>query len=235
MTTKTFTPLVKQRYSDIIAREIQSKILKGDFKFGERLPSEHDLAGEFNVSRSVIREALRLLDGLGLVLIKKGPRGGIFASNDYHKPISSSLMGLIDSGQVSVDHVFMVRLIIEPKLAYEAAKHATAEDISTMKKHLEKLKKVKTDPVKIQALRGEFHILLSQASRNPVLEIFTSSLINLLREYFRDFKDLEFEIKVVSLIEKVFHAIEKKESSLAEKLMTDYLNEVRDLVMQWDY
>ncbi len=232
MSMKTFTPLVKKRYSDIIAGEIQTKILKGYIKFGERLPTEHDLAGEFNVSRSVVREAIRILDGLGLVLIKKGPRGGMFASNNYHKPVSNSLMGLVDSGQASVNHVFHVRLIIEPKLAYGAAENATDEDIANMGLLLSEMKKIKSDPAKIQVMRGEFQILLSQASCNPVLEIFTNSLINLLREYFRDFKDLEFEKKAVVLIEKIFHAIKNKEATLAEALMTDYINKVRDLVLK---
>jgi GntR family transcriptional regulator, transcriptional repressor for pyruvate dehydrogenase complex len=91
MTDSVFKPLEKKRYSEKIADLIQDKILLDHLEVGTSLPSEKDLSTEFQVSRSVIREALRILEVSGLVKIKKGPSGGIFASNGFHKPIMNSL------------------------------------------------------------------------------------------------------------------------------------------------
>ncbi|HOP87005.1 MAG TPA: GntR family transcriptional regulator, partial [Syntrophorhabdaceae bacterium] len=83
-----FEPFKKKRYSEQIASLIQKKIIKEDILVGSRLPTERQLAEDLNVSRAVVREALRILDSLGHIQIKKGPKGGIFVSNVYHKPIS---------------------------------------------------------------------------------------------------------------------------------------------------
>jgi GntR family transcriptional repressor for pyruvate dehydrogenase complex len=72
-----FEPLEKKRYSDQIANLIQKRILTQNLADGVKLPGERQLAEELGVSRSVVREALRMLDASGYVSIKKGPRGGI--------------------------------------------------------------------------------------------------------------------------------------------------------------
>ncbi|UCC66529.1 MAG: FadR family transcriptional regulator [Deltaproteobacteria bacterium] len=83
-----FRPLEKRRYSEQVAQLIQEKILKEKSEKGNKLPTERELAEEFQVSRSVIREAIRELEVSGLVYIKKGPTGGIFITHAYHKPLS---------------------------------------------------------------------------------------------------------------------------------------------------
>jgi len=124
-----FRPLEKKRYSDQIADLIQDKILRDNLEIGTGLPSEKGLALEFQVSRTVIREALRILEVSGLVTIKKGPTGGIFVADVYHKPITNSIHNLITSGRVTINHLFDVRLLIEPHIAMEAALHAKYEDM----------------------------------------------------------------------------------------------------------
>jgi len=167
----TFTPLNKMRYSEKIARTIQMRILSNKLDYGERLPAELVLASEFDVSRSVVREAMRILDGLGLITIKKGPKGGIFVSDGYHKPLSDSLRGLLDSGRVSVENIFMVRLLIEPNVAAEAALNATREDMQGLHAILKDSEKQMDDAVSMQANRGQFHVQLARASGNPILEM----------------------------------------------------------------
>ena len=113
-----------KRLSETVVDDIKEKILNGTYQKGERLLSELELAKEHKVSRSVIRESLRLLEGLGLVVIKKGPRGGIFVSEGYHKPISDSLKGLVDADKVSEENVFDIRLLLETYATAQAAKYA---------------------------------------------------------------------------------------------------------------
>jgi len=122
-----FKPLEKKRYFEQIAQMIRERIFRENLKEGFRLPTEQQLAKELNVSRSVVREALRILDVMGYVDIKKGPQGGIFVSSLYHKPISDSLRNLANNGHITVNHLFDVRLQIETFIAAEAAQHAKRE------------------------------------------------------------------------------------------------------------
>ena len=128
-----FRPLEKKRYFEQIAEMIQNRILKDRLEIGTSLPTEKELALEFQVSRSVVREALRILEISGLVNVKKGPSGGIFVSHVYHKPIKRSLNNLITSGEVTIDHLFDVRILIEPRIAMEAALHAKAKDLRKLR------------------------------------------------------------------------------------------------------
>jgi len=229
-----FTPLNKMRYPERVARAIQMRILNQDIATGHRLPSELDLAGEFDVSRSVVREAMRILDGLGLIVIKKGPKGGIFVSDGYHKPLSNSLRGLVDSGKVSVENIFIVRLLIEPNVAAEAALHADEADLDQLEALLEASRARRDDAAFLGANRGKFHIRLAKATGNPVLEMFTRSLIELLREYFYDFKCIEFEQRAIDSHYQILNAIRNRDPDRARDLMAADISEIKGLVKGMD-
>ena len=76
-----FQPLEKKRYSEQIAHLIRQRILSQNLENGAKLPAERQLAVELGVSRSVVREALCMLDVSGYVSVRKGPGGGIFVSH----------------------------------------------------------------------------------------------------------------------------------------------------------
>jgi len=224
-----FNPLEKKTYSEKIANQIQARILTGELRKGEKLPSEMEMAENFQVSRSVVREAMRILEGLGLISVKKGPKGGIFAANGYHKPLSNSLKGLVDSGQVTKDNINKVRMLLEPFVASEAAIHADDDDIKTLEALLNASRKKMNDAGFLQANRGKFHIHLATASKNPVIEMFMKSLIELLREYFIDFKDVEFEKRAIISHEKILKAIIHRSPEHAKRLMEKDIMEIKAL------
>lgn len=225
-----FSPLEKMRFSEKIALDIQERIFKDELKRGDRLPTELALAGEFQVSRTVIREAMRILESLGLVTIKKGSQGGIFVNDGFHKPLSKSLKGQVDSGRISVDNIIKVRLLLEPFVAAEAAVNADQNDIEELGELLIESAENMDDPVFMQANRGKFHIRLARASGNPVLEMFMNSLIELLREYFFDFKDVNFERCAIESHRQIIAAVQQRDPSEARKVMERDILEIKQLV-----
>ena len=68
-----------------------------------RLPTERELAEQFGVSRSAVREAIRALERTGLVTVRKEPRGGIFVAHDCDRPINGSIANLLAGGGASLD------------------------------------------------------------------------------------------------------------------------------------
>lgn len=219
VTIPTFQPLDKKRYFEQVAQLIREKILRESLQEGFRLPSEVQIANELNVSRSVVREALRILDVMGYIHAKKGPQGGIFVSSHYHKPISDSFRSLAASGQVTVDHLFDVRLQIEPFIIEEATIHAKNDDINKIAILFENAALHMDDAAQLKRANIDFHLLLAEASGNPVLSILMKSLTDILMEIAYTFLDHDFEKRLFGIHKKIFHAIQHKKTREVSKLI----------------
>lgn len=224
VTTPTFEPLDKKRFFEQVAQLIREKILRENLQEGFRLPSEVQIANELHVSRSVVREALRILDVMGYILVKKGPQGGIFVSSLYHKPISDSFRSLAASGQITVDHLFDVRLQIEPFIIEKATVHAKNADIEKIAVMLKNASLHTDDAAQLKRANIDFHLLLAEASGNPVLSILMKSLTDILMEIAYTFLDHDFEKRLFEIHKKIFHAIQHKKTREVSKLIkTDIL------------
>ncbi|CAB1061700.1 hypothetical protein D1BOALGB6SA_6475 [Olavius sp. associated proteobacterium Delta 1] len=225
-----FQPLEKKRYSDSIVELIKAKIIQENLKIGTRLPSEVDLSQEFGVSRSVIRESLRILEISGLVNIKKGPSGGIFVSNVYYKPIKDSLSNMIQSGELTTDHLFNARMLIEPHIAREAAQHATKNDLKALQKLMTDSEAHLDDPVRLRRNNLDFHLLLARASGNPVLTLLLESIFELMVERFLDFWNLDFEQHFFEVHKNIFQVIKEKKPDEAGRLIEEDILDLRKQV-----
>jgi GntR family transcriptional repressor for pyruvate dehydrogenase complex len=217
--TGMFRPLKNKRLSDQIADLIQSKIIEDNLEIGTGLPSEIKMAQAFQVSRSVVREALRILEISGLVTIKKGPTGGIFVSNGYHAPIKRSLNNLVSLGEVTVDHLFEARLLIEPYIAREAALNASNEDLDKFQALLDDSAACPDDPVRLKQNNLEFHLLLARASGNPALAVMLESVFELLIERTMDFVDLALERKFVKIHKAIFAVMMRRQPEETSRLI----------------
>ncbi|MBW1723650.1 MAG: FadR family transcriptional regulator [Deltaproteobacteria bacterium] len=230
MTETMFRPLKKRRYSDQIAEMIQERIFNQHLKIGTNLPSEQELAQEFQVSRSVVREALRILEISGLVKIKKGPAGGIFVSNGYRRPIRKSLKYMVASGEVTIEHLFDVRLLIEPHVAGEAALHASREDLEKLEALFKECEAHQNDPVLLKKNNLNFHLLLAGASGNPLFSILLEAVFELLIESTLDFFDLALERHFYRVHQKIFEVISRKEPEEAARLIKEDILDVMEKI-----
>ncbi len=217
--TLAFKPFDKKRYFEQVAQLIREKILNEELQEGFRLPSEVQIAAELNVSRSVVREALRILDVMGYISTKKGPQGGIFVSSLYHKPVSDSFRLLAANGQITVDHLFDVRLQIEPFIIEQAAIHAKEEDIRKIQDLFENTSRHMDDAAQLKRANIDFHLLLAEASGNPVLSILMKSLTDILLEVAYTFLDHDFEKQLFGIHKKIFQAITQRQTKEVKKLI----------------
>ena len=225
-----FRPLEKKRYSEQIADLIQDKILRDHLETGTSLPSEKGLSLEFQVSRSVVREALRMLEVSGLVKIKKGPSGGIFVSNGFHKPITNSLNNLITLGDATIDHLFDVRLLIEPHIAMEAALNAKNEHVKKLKEIIDDSSHHQDDPMHLKRNNLKFHLLVAKASGNPVLSLLLESVIELLVKTTLDFLDLSLERHFFRVHERITQVIAQGESEEAKRLIREDILDTKEKI-----
>ena len=228
MENTMFQPLKKKRYSDQIAEQIQGVILKQHLEIGAGLPSELELAQEFQVSRSVIREALRILEISGLVDIRKGPSGGIFVANGYYKPIKKSFNNMLASGDVDLDHLFDVRMLIEPYIAMEVARHADDEDLKKIQDLINDSSLHLDNPLYLKKNNLNFHLLLAKACGNPILSILMESILEILIDLSLDFLDLSQEKHFFQVHKKICEVIVQKRPEEAKKLIEEDIKDIRD-------
>ena len=123
----TFKPVKQPRISEEVLRQLKEAILLGQFKSGQKLPSERELTEEFRVSRGVIREAIRALEITGFVFTRQGPAGGAFVTELSFDHVGNAFLDLFLSNKVSIPEMAHVRYFIEPEVARLAAINITED------------------------------------------------------------------------------------------------------------
>src|SRR6202142_4536054 len=118
-----------QKASAALANELRESILSGEFLEGTSLPPERDMVVQTRMSRTTVREALRILEVQGLVRIKTGRSGGAFVQRPDGDSVANSVSLLIRGRQIRMAALLETREGVEPMCALLAAKYRTDEDL----------------------------------------------------------------------------------------------------------
>ena len=132
-----FTPIRQVRVSEEVVEQLKLSILQGQFKPGDRLPPERELAEQLQVSRVAIREALRVLQNAGFIVTRPGSLGGTFVTHLSFQHLSDAFLDLFLAEKISVPELNQVRLVIEPEMTRMAATRITAGYIKKLQEALE--------------------------------------------------------------------------------------------------
>lgn len=162
-----------------IAGRIAQMIAEGELAPGDRLPGEHDLARRFGVSRPSIREAMIALEMTGLIEVRTGSGAYVLPSPSEQRRRARIAIGEAGPGPLEQ---FKARVLLEPELAAEAARNASAEEIDELERITDRIEQaIRADP----HVHGEhylFHEKLAEASHNSVLAGFFADLIRMMQE-----------------------------------------------------
>ncbi|MBI4966255.1 MAG: FadR family transcriptional regulator [Desulfomonile tiedjei] len=179
MTPTMFEAAAKpEKVSERIVEQIRDAVLSGRLKPGDRVASEKELVVQFGVSKATMREALRVLEAMGLVEIRKGIQGGVFIAEVDMTTTIHSIMNFLHFKAVSIHDITMLRFVLEPQVAHMAAARVTAEDIPRLKQMIEQ---GEDSEVEISKDIG-FHRYLARLSDNPILILIMDFIDNLLRD-----------------------------------------------------
>lgn len=160
-----------QLLSQRVEEEIEEAIRTRSLSPGARLPSELELCEQFGVSRSAVREALRVLSARGLVRIEKGR--GMFVNEVSADTVSNpmELYLFMNYGQEDSLHVIHARQLIEPHIAEQAALHHSAKDAERLRKDIEDLKNCTGSMKELSDLDMSFHMHIAKACGNPIVPL----------------------------------------------------------------
>ena len=169
------------RLYEQIVQQIEQRFLSGALKVGDQLPPERELAEQFGVSRTAVREAVKALRQKGLVEIQPGR--GTFITNGTSKAVRHSLGFLMKiAGTDSSPDLVEVREMIEPEIAALAAERATEEHLVSMQEAIEKMDAALENPDRYIEADLDFHLVLAEATQNSLIPALIDSIVDLLRE-----------------------------------------------------
>ena len=165
-----------------IARRIEADIVRRGWTVGESLGSEQALQQRYGVSRSVLREAVRLVEHHQVARMRRGPGGGLLICEPDAGPATRAVVIYLEYLGTTLTDLLNARLVLEPLAASLAAEHIDEAGIERLRAVLraEEL----WAPGR-PAPRDEFHIALAEQSKNPVLQLFIDVLMRLTRRYLR--------------------------------------------------
>ena len=177
------TPLQQRRLSDDMVERIETLILEGSLRPGERLPAERALAEDFGVSRPSLREAIQKLVARGLLISRHG--GGTFVSDSLGSSFRDPMLELLENNPEAQRDLIEFRHTLEGACAYYAALRATDLDRQRLKAAFERVQDCYLQQGRVS--RSEegradalFHLAIAEASHNAVLLHTIRSLFDLL-------------------------------------------------------
>lgn len=180
--SRAFEPLPIRRESAAqqIAGQIRTAMLAGDLEAGQRLPSEHELADEYGVSRPTVREAMRILAADGLVRATRGAAGGTFTALPAPDAVAGSLSETIElwfrAGSTSAAEVEQARSWIERGCVRLAAENHTDADLRAIRSAVDSARDTAIDLDRFLELDIAFHVAISRAAHNGVLELAMTAI-----------------------------------------------------------
>ena len=216
--------------ANAIASKLRASILKGEYEYRERMPSERRLAQQYGAARGTIRSALHQLEEMNLITRRAGS-GSFVCYRGYadHEDIAeiTSPLELID-----------VRIAIEPAMARLAVVNANALDIERMAEVLRRLEQGDPDPESFSVHDEAFHLSLAECARNPLM-LWLYRHINEVRGHsqWMSRKDKVLTPQKIRLYNRqhrhLFTMISRRDLDEAEKSVREHLMQAKmDLLGQ---
>ena len=228
--------ITKSTTCDLIVEDLKEKILEGELKEGDKLPTERDLAVSYNVSRLPVREALRVLRELGFLETRHGK--GTYIKSQGGSEFSKDVANYFLMNKDSVMEVFELRRILEndiARLAAQKGSEAEKKEISRSRERAEdEILKMKVGR-KNEFLQAdqEFHQAISRASHNTIL----SDIFNGIQEFFTihqviSLGETEEIDDVIKYHRRLEQAICSGNEADAEKAMNSHMRRIEELLNQ---
>jgi GntR family transcriptional repressor for pyruvate dehydrogenase complex len=216
-----------QRVSSVqeVVYRLEELLRTGELKPGQKLPPETELAKALQVSRPTLREALKGLNLLGLLVSRTGD--GTYVGENSRNLFKTAIYFSTFLSAVDFMGLIEARIAIEPFLAEMAAQRATAQQIDRMR---ECLREMEAGLGSIKTYMGPevaFHDEITKAAQSPVLQSIMESLRDLLLEGRMKITSHESGKNNLDLHVRIYEAIRKRKPALARRRMLEHLQDNR--------
>jgi DNA-binding FadR family transcriptional regulator len=219
------------RAADELVQRLSSQISSGQIEHGSRLPAERELMTRFGTSRTVVREAIARLEGLGLV--ENRPRFRPVVRRPGYDTAISALGGIVAhmfEQPGGVKTLYDIRIFLEAALVRHAALHARKDDVAALRVALTENEAAIDNSDRFYATDVAFHALFYAVPRNPVFPSVHQAFTGWLSPYWQRMPRSPERNRVNHLSHKaIFDAVVDRDPDAAEKALASHLNAA------WEY
>lgn len=214
-----------------LAERIEAKILAAEFQIGDQLPTEFDMAAQYGVSRTVVREAMKALKEKGWVETRVGK--GTFIVDNATRGVGTSFDVIVRKNpDQGFEHLIEVREILEPEMAALAAVRTSEAQIEAMRSAVEQMDRGLTATGRSEDfLKGDvlFHKLIAETCGNPLILSIIGPVMTLMREQqeYHVYRVKGGSSRSQNYHRQVFQAIENRDPENARKYMLEHIRQVR--------
>ena len=224
-----FQPVRRSRVYEHIVRQIQDLVADRHLQPGDRLPGERELADVLSVSRQSVREALRVLDYIGVVEVHPGE--GTFVAKTPPAPFDPSLYGQLSERSFLLD-LLEGRRILEEGIVHLAARRATRDDLEALGDFLT------ARDAELAAGKGDvegdlaFHVMLAESTGNRALV----SAIRHLSEMWLQTREKTGRRptsphKALQFHRQILQAVRRRQPAAARRILRRHLDDMRSEIM----
>lgn len=217
-----YSPIPRANLTEEIVKRIINIITELGMKPGDKLPTERELVATFHVGRSSIREAIKILNAIGVVRIVAG--AGMFVGNGnlslLAKPLS---LGFLRGGRGTAE-LIEARRLLEVELAGLAAERASTEEVASMKDGLAEMHAHQEDIERYTESDIRFHLAVARGAHNEVLFDLLETLQHIIRNWiFKSIEEVEGMPSSIHEHVPIYDAISAHDSVRARAAMNEHL------------
>lgn len=228
------SPMEVPKASDVLANELRERILTGEFEEDMPLPAERELVAQTQMSRSTVREALRILEVQGLVRIKAGRAGGAFVQRPGKASVESSINLLIRGQKIRLTALLEAREAIEPFCARLAAQHRTKHDLAVLERANDAIADEEGTLAEFLQANVDWHVGVATASHNELLTGLMTALSRAIYTATENerFVDAEVRRLTVKAHRSITQAIRDKDPDAAVRRMSRHVHSYAQAVIE---
>ncbi|HTU03502.1 MAG TPA: FadR/GntR family transcriptional regulator [Candidatus Sulfotelmatobacter sp.] len=229
LTSQHLRPIPRPSLTEEIVKRLVNLILEERLRPGDKLPSERELVGRFSVGRSSLREAIRILNAIGVVEVSVGE--GMFVGKGDLSLIARPLsLGLL-MGRQSRDELIEARRVLETELAGLAAERATEGEVNAIRRQLETMRRSQMLPERYARADLAFHLAIAQAAHNQLLynllhtlrHIVGSLISKVVLDYDANHMPQSFKVHI-----PIFEAVRDRDPRAARTAMAVHLDRLEE-------
>jgi len=229
--------MATSKLSDKVSKELESMIIDGTLKIGDRLPPERELAERFQVSRPSLREAIQNLKAKGLVTSRQG--GGNYVNEGLGESLQDPLLQALSGHDEFRYDLLEFRDALEGIATYYAAIRSTDEDKKKLTVAYEDL--VQAHNMKLPTLEAKrdavFHLTIAQCAHNVVLTHSMKTLFSMLTTSIAENLDNVFQQPharetIMQQHTHIYEAIMRSDASTAKQAVHDHLAYVESVLLE---
>lgn len=221
----------RRRTHDALLKDIEADLRSGKIKVGDRLPGERTLAENYGISRASVREAIRVLDAMGILRssVGSGPTAGAIVISDPSAGLSSALRLHVASSRLPVEDIVETRILLETWTARAGADRTGGDEaLEQAAQLLHAMDDPTLDRATFHELDARFHVALSSLAGNTVVATMMESLSGAIVGYVKGATDaMEHWPDVLSTLRSqhhgIFDAVQSRDGELAARLLREHI------------